>query len=565
MSETKVKKKNQDYVSLKALVMMQLKNKINLNFLKNKKKAFLRLSLMLIGFIALTVAIYFVFYFASVLRIFSFSLTIPNNVLVFIFTIMMLLSIITCSFGLMKSFYFARDNQILLTFPVTKTKIFISKLIVYYINELIKSVTFILPLFIAFGAVNGLPFYYYPWLLVCLFIVALVPVALGALFSIPLMGIAIVLKKNRIVELVSVAVFIGLVTWGIVALINIIPEDINIVGSWGTLFWDIQDFLAGFAKIFYPFTCLTTMMVGTVVNLSAQIFTLNTLIYLVSFIVGIAIVLGLSFLIARPLFFKMASKPFEYQKKIIENEYKNHKLPSFWSGVKKEFIDIMRTPTKLYTLLLIAIGLPVAILFLNRIFSAMSVRLAGTYMTIAFNILIIVLFSLSSNSALAKVYSEEGNAHYLYKTNPQKYYISLLPKLVINWVVMICSIIAATLVFESFAGLSVFNTIMLILCLLCLFTGHLFWSAEMDIMNPQFEQYQTTGQNINNPNENKSILIAFIIAILVCGISLFLLNENANTVYWKIFFFSFIFVVYRVYMFFTKIKLYYLRPYREEK
>ena len=117
MSETKVKKKNQDYVSLKALVMMQLKNKINLNFLKNKKKAFLRLSLMLIGFIALTVAIYFVFYFASVLRIFSFSLTIPNNVLVFIFTIMMLLSIITCSFGLMKSFYFARDNQILLIRP----------------------------------------------------------------------------------------------------------------------------------------------------------------------------------------------------------------------------------------------------------------------------------------------------------------------------------------------------------------------------------------------------------------------------------------------------------------
>lgn len=53
MSETKVKKKNQDYVSLKALVMMQLKNKINLNFLKNKKKAFLRLSLMLIGLLHL--------------------------------------------------------------------------------------------------------------------------------------------------------------------------------------------------------------------------------------------------------------------------------------------------------------------------------------------------------------------------------------------------------------------------------------------------------------------------------------------------------------------------------
>lgn len=560
--KTKPDKKISETTKLNTLVMMQLKNKIDFSFLKDKKKAFLKISLLLLAFVALTASIYLLFFLASVFRLFSFGTRVPVNVLVVIFTVMMILSIITCTFGLMKSLYFSQDNQVLLTFPISRTKIFISKLIVFYINEIIKSISFILPIFIAFGLVNALPFYYFIWLVACLFIVAMVPVAIGALLSIPVMAIIMIIRKNRSVEIATIAVFIAFLVWGIVHLINAIPADINIVGSWGTLFWDIQDFLTAFSNIFYPFTCLTHMIVGKVVNITAIVFSVDTVIYLVSFLAGIAVVFGLSFLLARPLFFKMASKPFEYRKKDIKVEKKNHKASSFWSGVKKEGLVILRNSNKLYSLLFIALGLPITILFLNKIFSAMSMRLSGTYMTIAFNILIMLLIALASNSPMAKVFSEDGNSHYIYKTIPQKYCLSLLPKIIINYVVMTLSIIASVLVFQSFAKLSVFNMLLLMLALLFIYTAHLFWSAEFDIMNPLYDQFQSSGVVINNPNENKSIIATFVIAFITCGIAYFLMQENSNTVYYKILIFATIFLVYRTFMFFDKVRLYYQDPYK---
>ena len=48
----------------------------------------------------------------------------------------------------------------------------------------------------------------------------------------------------------------------------------------------------------------------------------NTPLVLLGFIGVIIILLAISYLLARPLFFKMATKPFEYQKKLINHNYK---------------------------------------------------------------------------------------------------------------------------------------------------------------------------------------------------------------------------------------------------
>ncbi len=553
-----------NYVKVKALVMMQLKNKLNLNFLKSKKQAFLRISLMVLGFILLTAVIYLLFYLASVFRLFSFGTLVPVSVLVVVFSLMLVLSIITCTFGMMKALYFSKDNQVLLTFPVSRTKIFVSKFIVFYINELIKSVTFILPLFIAFGLVNHLPIYFYVWLLFCLFIIALIPVALGALLSIPLMAITIVLKKNRIVEIIFTVIAIALITFVVVEIIKAIPADINIVGSWGTLFWDIQSFLQSFSQIFYPFTVLTEMVVGTVINMTPHVFTINTLIYLVSYLGTLAVILTLALFISRPLFFKMASKPFEYQKKDIKKQIKNHKYSTILSGIHKEILDLFRNSNKAYNLLFVFLIIPIAILLLNKVYSAMSIRLIGSYMTIAFNILIMLLLALSSSTNLSKAYSEEGNSHYIYKVSPKQYYQLLIPKIIVNGVVVIISLIIAVSILCAFINISVGNAILLTLFILFAYIGHLFWSAEFDIMNPQFEQYQTTGNNFNNKNENKSVISAFAISFIVAGVAYFFMVENVNSMYYKVLIFATIFVIYRLVLFFKKVNLYYINPYNKE-
>jgi hypothetical protein len=109
------------------------------------------------------------------------------------------------------------------------------------------------------------------------------------------------------------------------------------------------------------------------------------------------------------------------------------------------------------------------------------------------------------------------------------------------------------------------------LSIIFIYVAHLMYCAELDIMNPQYEIYATVGASDNNPNENKATLSAFIISFLVAGVGILLLidkstiidnikiTENVilDSVYIKFFFIGLAAMIYRVYLYFSKIKLYY--------
>ena len=164
---------------------------------------------------------------------------------------------------------------------------------------------------------------------------------------------------------------------------------------------------------------------------------------------------------------------------------------------------------------------------------------------------------LSSNVILASIYSSEGNSAYLNKIVPVAFGIPLTSKLVTNACICILSIIASVIIIEVFSGIGIFATILLSLSLILVYIAHIYWSAELDLMNPQNRLYQTTGKGDKNPNELKSTIIAFLASALFAFISFFLMKENINVVFVKLLFISLIFCAVRVYLFYTKIKLYY--------
>lgn len=77
-------------------------------------------------------------------------------------------------------------------------------------------------------------------------------------------------------------------------------------------------------------------------------------------------------------------------------------------------------------------------------------------------------------------------------------------------------------------------------------------------MNPQTELYSTIGQNDNNPNETKSTMLAFLISFILFGVTLFLLiEENTLVPFIKVAAVLFILMIFRIYMFYKKVTLYY--------
>ena len=536
---------------------MQLKDKIDFSFLKSKKQTISKIVLSVLGFVLITAVIFVLFYVSKLLKLFHLINIIPVSVVVIIFTVMELLSILSCTFRLMQNLYFAKDNQVLLTLPVTTNQVFTSKIIVFYLYELIKNLYFFVPLFLAYGLIAGLPIYFYLWLVVCWVLISALTVSISALLSIFAMLISIFLKNFNIIKIFLFLTIVGLGIWGIVEIINLIPANLDLVGSWGTIFWEIQDFLSAFTTKMYPFTKLTEMVVGGYVGIQPKLFSLTTLWVFLSVLATIVLCIALAFLISKPLFFRMASKPFEYRKITLERRNKNKKRNSFLSSVRMEILNLFRTSEEFVSLLGTAIALPIMILLLNKLFSAMSTSLQGDNMTVSFNFLIILLIALASNGKIASIYSREGSASYLIKTRPSEYRKSLIAKLVPSVVIMSLSILISVGVFRIFSKLSIFNTVLLGLSAVFIYLLHLFWSAEMDVMNPQSAQYATTGSHVSNPNETKSSIAMFFLAFLFFAISLFLSGESINNAWIKVVLIALALLVYRVWSFVNKIKYYY--------
>ena len=201
MTQTKLKKSGfvksflEKWRKLTTLVKMQLKEKMDLGYIRSKRKLIFKLTWLLIEFAAITAVIAVVFYFVKLLSLFSLVHDIPVSVVSLIFGVMLALSLVTDTIGLMKSLYFSKDNTVLLTFPATPSLIFFSKLATYYVYELRKSFMFTIPMFIAYGIIKGYAFLYYPWLILMFLLISSVPVLLAALLSIPAMFVYIFLNR----------------------------------------------------------------------------------------------------------------------------------------------------------------------------------------------------------------------------------------------------------------------------------------------------------------------------------------------------------------------------------
>ena len=278
------------------------------------------------------------------------------------------------------------------------------------------------------------------------------------------------------------------------------------------------------------------------------------------FILLLAITAGLfalCVLFSKPLFYKMASKPFEYIKKNNIKEKRNYKTASFLSSLKKEIIIGIRS-NKLITLAMItAVAMPLVLTLVNKLYAAMDTSVFGKSLVVTFSMAIILLFMLVTNIDIASAYSRDGSTAYLNKVQPQRYSVLLISKLICNLVIGLVGIVVTMLALRSVLPLSGADTVPFGATAYFAYVAHMFWSAEMDIMNPQYEQYATFNEQANNPNENKSAIIALVITVLFAVMVLFFGRETLDSPWVKIMLIAIVLAAVKIGTFFMKIAAFY--------
>lgn len=547
--------------SLSILVMMQLKEQMNFKRLKAENVKAFHILLSVVGSIvkfALVTALCYAFLFVSrYLGLFTMQgLPIPDSVISLIFSVMLLMSVISCTVGLTKSMYYARDNAVLLTLPCTALQVYLSKLIIFFIFEVKRNLSFLVPMFVAYYIMHSYSPWAYLWMLFCMLWVSLFTVAIGAIFSIPAMWIGNFFRQHRWLQMCGLAATVIAASVALFYVISLIPENIDLVANWTSIFGRVHDFFREYAKKFTYLYDFTRMLLGENSDLSIY-FPIGRTLLRFAILLGstlAALVAGL--LIVKPLFYKMASTPFEYLKKAVKPK-KNGKKNKVWSSVYTNFLITVKNTNAMFSNVGILIAVPMLIFLLNKVFLAMKTREMGDHMIVAFNVLIILLIVLNSNCAISSLYSRDGQSIYLIKTLPSKYTLPVISKLIPNTVFGALAILVTAPILKITLPLALVDIVLITLAIEFIFIAHMLYSAQLDLMNPQNQLYASVGSTVSNPNETKSTLYAFLISFLTAGVVFFLLLEGEGYVYVKLILVSLGVLIYRMWMFFSMLKLYY--------
>ena len=542
---------------LKTLVMMQLRDKLDLSFVRSVRSTIIKVALAIIKMVVAVAIFYVLFMVCNMLSVFRPTGYIPDTVVNILFTLIQLMSIITCTVGLTQTLYMTADNKVLLTLPVSSTQVYISKLILYYIFELKKNITLTLPIFIAYGMINGAVWYYYPWLLFCFMFVSLVPVAIAAIVSIPALFVWQFVKRLKWLQAILTLGAASLITWVIIKVIALIPSNINIMGQWGSITMGIQNFLNFTARIFAPYYYLTLMIVGGTLRIGAKLIQGDTFMYWAIMFAGVAVLLCLSFLSAKPLFVKMASRQFEFEKRTMKprkNKVHARRASPFFESMKMDLRDSNFIIGSFIQLVLPAI----ATLFLNKLYAAMNTNFSGQIMTKAFNFLVMLVMTLAFNNAYASIYSKEGAARNILKTRPQKPIYTLVGRILFRMAVIAVSTAAVTVVYLQASSADNTEIILMGATTFVVAEAHLLWCAEMDVMKNFADQYQTVGVQFDSPNERNATLIGFLLSALFAFMYYFLSDRGTQSALIKGLCVAVVLLSARIYLYVTRVKLYFV-------
>ena len=547
--------------SLIILVKMQLKEQMNFKRFQVENVKLFHIILSIVGsivkFVAVTGVCLAFLLVSKTLGLFSFQgRPIPDTVISFVFSVMLLLSVISCTVGLTKSMYYARDNAVLLTLPCPSLHVYLSKLVIFFIFEMKRNLSFLVPMFIAYYITHGYSAGAYVWMLFCMIWISLFTVAIGAIFSIPAMWIANFFRQNKWLQITAIAATVVGAAFALFYAISLIPANIDIVAAWSTTYWQIQDFLESYAKNFSYLYDFTRMLLGEIEHLAIYFHIGRTILRFLVLAGSTLGILGVGLLVVRPLFYKMASTPFEYLKKNVPPK-KNKAKGKVFSSISTNMLITVKDTSAIFANVGILLSVPMLIFLLNKIFFAMKTREMGDNMIIAFNILIMLLIALNSNCAISSLFSRDGQSSYLIKTLPSNYTLPILTKLLPNTLFGFLAIAATAPILAITLPLATMDIVMIISSIALIFIAHMFYSAQLDLMNPKAQLYASVGSTVSNPNETKSTVSAFVISFLTAAAVFFLLFEGAGHVYHKLILVSLAIMIYRTWMFFSMLKLYY--------
>jgi len=452
-----------------------------------------------------------------------------NEFLTFTIAAFMLIQTLFLIPLLIKTLDLNNDRELLLKLPISSRQIFISKIIVAYMYELVFAAVVLLPILLAFGVASGMGAgFYFLFPLIILFAPVL-PFFLAILFMFPIMRVVSFLRTRPTMTTVAylgglVALIVGYM-YLVYGFVFAIAQD-----GFSQLLGQQAEKIHGIAKFIYP-----PKMFANLLATSAVTALLNFLLIVV--VSGVLVVAALAIAGAK------YKKIYMDERVTVSKPSRRGMFKSSRVGVAvadKDMKNIFRSSNYTFQFLLVAVITPLLVYFCNRIagystyqsFKSIASRGedSGSMIFGVSLLVVLMLIPLACSFAASNV-SREGYNLYHTKLIPVTFRKQLTIKTMIVFIPILVSIfISCFLTMASYTlpnkeytipGMSITEVLTLFTISACLAYGYICMGTYMDIRKPLCNQVGTGELTKSTAYTNLVIGLGVAIGILFGFIAMF--------------------------------------------
>ena len=506
MKAMEAAKKNKYQESIKRinkLVKLQFSEKFTLFKTGNTRSLVYSILLKLLGLVLGTVVLYFVLKFFSG----SAGFNLNEGVLGVILFLLCIICFFSTLARVFKNLYNVKDNQFLFALPVTSNEVFISKLIITFLQEIFTAVLLSICFQTAFSLAAGEMLYpvfvtssfsYIFMVLFTTFILPLLIVFLATLVSIPLLLLIRAIRKHTATVIISLVVLLGLGLAVFSLIVNLVVDNISLIGQWFTLAYKVQTAFDNFTRGSWIFLFLANMYKGE--NIIAGVFT----------ILGIIIALFFAtYYIMKVFYFKISVTEHIKQKNINYSKKAKQSKTVFGSLIKKELQIFVQNPSQFFSFFTVLIVMPFIILFVDKFFNALYLRDIGYQLLFGSNLAMISIFALIGNTYAGTGVSQEGSNYYLLKSGPVSYFKQGFAKVLINFVVSFFFIVVSSIIACISTQITFAQSLMIIVCASVISLSHMLYSYAYDFAYPNVSWYDKS-QFQKSKNVGRTVAIGIL-------------------------------------------------------
>lgn len=400
-----------------------------------------------------------------------------------------------------------RHKDLFLRLPVKQQTIFVSKLAALMIRNYILALLLIVPLNMIFYLSVDLDFTF--WIMT-VFVWLLMPMSsflIATALLVPYIKFLDFISEKYTLMFISITSIVIVAFWLYSGFLDVVKSLLE-TGSIKFLFNEkFVVSLQTLLKYLYPANCFADMAMGT--NLlrafSVAVFIAAVAVFVVYFV-------------SKKLFYATLYKN-ENRKQTGKKTEKVTKLPPLLSLIKKEFICIFREPKNLFSYFAIAASMPVMVYCCYTLFESLIINMIGLTLTYPLAILVVLIFSILTNTFCSTNITRDGQAAIKVKMFPLKASTILLAKVLLCSAVSSLSIIVSVTVLALATPLVWYDAIFCGAIAIVFSLAQIFIATRMDLNGAKLTSSLIEMQSRSNKTIAKVVTLGALLALAVGIIS----------------------------------------------